>query len=165
MKKSLLKSKSNIDEKRHFFVPVDAFAQDGFSELLKILNPGLGTVVISEGLLNYFPTEQVSELWIKIKYFLDHFKYGVYLADTQTKAESFDHPLAKIIVSFIRQASKSPFYHHFSDAKELKNKLLNFGFSEIEIIMPKDKKESLHLPGTSSKDMVNIISARTTKIE
>jgi O-methyltransferase involved in polyketide biosynthesis len=160
MKKSLIIEKSKVDEKRHFFIPVDAFAKDGFAELKKTLDPNLGTAIISEGLLNYFSTEQVSELWIKIQDFLSHFSTGIYLADTQTRAESFDHPLAKMIVSLIRQASKSPFYHHYSGADELKTKLLDFGFSKVEIIMPKDKKESLHLPGTSQKDMVNIIFAQ-----
>ncbi len=68
----------------HRVAELDAFAASGagsLTELLASLDPGRGTAILTEGLLNYFPRGAVADLWGRIAAGLAEFPTGVYLSD------------------------------------------------------------------------------------
>ena len=53
----------------------------GFEDLFAGLDPDRGTAVVTEGLLNYFPTDRVEVLWTRVARELARFPSGLYLSD------------------------------------------------------------------------------------
>ena len=47
----------------------------------KHLRPDVGTAVVTEGLLNYFPRHQVLGMWVRFARFLKRFPRGMYTSD------------------------------------------------------------------------------------
>ena len=68
----------------HRVAEVDALRDDGprsLSALTETLDPARGLAIITEGLLNYFPTDDVRGMWRRFAGELERFAEGLYLSD------------------------------------------------------------------------------------
>lgn len=138
---------------------VDAFAiagPDSLPALAGELDPDQGTAIITEGLINYFPTSDVVSLWHTIATVLAPFPRGMYLTDIHLDLpqDAFARTAKSLISVFVR----GDVYLHFADEDDAARALHNAGFDAAE----------LHLPSSFGKrykvgvDRNHIVRASTT---
>lgn len=116
---------------------LDAFdpeSPDSLAAVASELDPDRGTAVITEGLINYFPTDGVLRLWSTVAATLQRFPHGLYLSDLH-----LDRPLdtltrtAKTAISaFVR----GDVYLHFADEDVAITALSDAGFEDAALLRP-----------------------------
>lgn len=119
----------------HRVVEVDAFAEAGPRSLAAVtgdLDPTKGTAVITEGLLNYFPTASVLGLWRRIGATLRHYPTGLYLADIGLRAAA-GHALLDGFIVLLEAVVGSRVSFHFADTTEVQERLGVAGFASGEL--------------------------------
>jgi O-methyltransferase involved in polyketide biosynthesis len=121
----------------HLVRVLDAFDADGpdsLATLARELDPDLGTAVITEGLINYFPTSDVVRLWGSIAANLRRFPRGLYLSDLHLdRDQDVTARTAKALISvFVR----GDVYPHFADEDEAVQTLRRARFDEAELLLP-----------------------------
>ena len=126
----------------------DAFGVEQFGDA------GAGTAFITEGLINYFPREQVVGIWGRIATALGRFPNGVYLSDLFLR-EGNDGLVEKAFGLALGGFVRGSIYFPFADETDAVEQLVAAGFTSAE----------LH-PGTETStdpgaERVHVIEART----
>lgn len=117
----------------HRVADLDALADRGpgsLAELAASLDPALGTAVVSEGLLNYFPRDEVEGIFARIAGALDRFPDGTYLADLILAEGNTGLPeraFALGLGAFVRGSVHLP----FADADDATAALSAAGFAKV----------------------------------
>jgi O-methyltransferase involved in polyketide biosynthesis len=118
----------------HYVRDLDVLEHGGPDSLEAVaagLNPGEGLAIVTEGLLNYLPSEAVADIWRRVAVVLGSFEQGIYLSDldlggVQTPAvRAFDLLLA----AFVR----GPVYVHFDNAAQAEAALQAAGFDAAQV--------------------------------
>jgi O-methyltransferase involved in polyketide biosynthesis len=141
---------------------IDAFdtaGPDSLKALADELDPDRGTAIITEGLINYFPTGDVVTLWGTIAETLHRFPHGLYLSDLH-----LDHATDKVtatakvlITAFVR----GNVYLHFTNEEDATLALRNAGFDEADLLLP----SSLDAEANAGHGIDrNVIVKATTKV-
>jgi O-methyltransferase involved in polyketide biosynthesis len=136
-RKRTLLERADLMTAGHRVRALDAFAADGPDSLATLadeLDPEQGTAVITEGLINYFPTDGVLTLWHTIAQTLQRFPHGLYVSDIH-----LDRPLDTLtrtgraaISAFVR----GDVYLHFADEDATVAALHDAGFEAAELLLP-----------------------------
>jgi O-methyltransferase involved in polyketide biosynthesis len=122
----------------HRVVDVDALATDGPLSLASVmagLDPTVGTAVITEGLLNYLPTDAVTGLWTQLATQLGRFPAGLYLSDLHLAGENHSPALtafSTLLGTFVR----GRIHFHFADTAAAKAALRAAGFRSATLHRP-----------------------------
>jgi O-methyltransferase involved in polyketide biosynthesis len=116
---------------------LDAFDADGPDSLTALageLDPNQGTAVITEGLINYFPTSDVLRLWGSIAENLHRFPRGLYLSDLHLDrgTDTTTRTAMTLISAFVR----GNVHLHFADEAEAIETLHRAGFDAAELLLP-----------------------------
>jgi O-methyltransferase involved in polyketide biosynthesis len=140
----------------HRVADLDALAERGpgsLAELVASLDAERGTAIVTEGLLNYFPRDEVEGIWARIAAALGSFPSGLYTADLLLQSDNsgpVERAFGAALGVFVRGAVHFP----FADEEDALDALEAAGFKEAR----------LH-PGTESGDdpgaeRVTVIEAR-----
>jgi hypothetical protein len=119
----------------HRVVVVDAFADGGprsLTALAEQLDDTRGTAVITEGLLNYFPTAQVRELWSRTAAFLHRYPSGLYLADIGLRSAA-GTPLVGAFLTLLQTAVGGRVSLHFDGVETATGELEAAGFATVDL--------------------------------
>jgi O-methyltransferase involved in polyketide biosynthesis len=142
---------------RHRVADLDALADEGpdsLAELAGGLDAGLGTAVVTEGLVNYFPREAVDGIWARIAAALRRFPSGIYLSDLHLEAENSDR-VARAWLAALGAFVRGRVHMPYRDEADALTALKAAGFEHAE----------LHRGGEAgtgtSADRVRVIRART----
>jgi O-methyltransferase involved in polyketide biosynthesis len=144
----------------HHVRVLDAFDPAGPHSLRVLageLDPDQGTAVITEGLINYFPTSDVLTLWESVAASLHRFPRGVYLSDIHLgqSADAVTATAKALITAFVR----GNVYLHFDDEQDATVALKKAGFDDAQLLRPSSfDGEASRKPGV---DRNLIIKART----
>jgi O-methyltransferase involved in polyketide biosynthesis len=116
---------------------IDAFrpaGPDSLQALAGELDPDQGTAVITEGLINYFPTADVLTLWETVADSLHRFPRGLYLSDIHLgeSADAVTATAKALITAFVR----GNVYLHFDGEQDAIVALRNAGFDDAELLRP-----------------------------
>ncbi len=150
---------------RHRVQACNILQQDGPESLQAVLgslDKQRKTVVISEGLVNYFPLPVIREVWSRLARELHEFPTGTYLTDLYP--DFADHPsyryvkFAQKLVGFFTRGEWP--LHYPSDAA-IQAGFGQDGFSKTEVHDPAAYYERLNLPRARSATLVRLIRART----
>ncbi len=148
----------------HRVVDFDALATSGPESLGAILgsfDPTVGTAVITEGLLNYLPTEAVTSLWTRLAAGLKVFPDGLYLSDLHLSGENKGAAAAgfvKALGAFVR----GRIHLHFADVATAETALLDAGFSTASLHSPSEPQFDLPPALRAGARVVRVVDARTT---
>lgn len=141
----------------HRVVDFDAFAASGagsLSELAAGLDPDRGLAIISEGLLNYFPRDDVIGLWERIHETLNGFSAGLYAADV-ILAEQAGGGVQRAVGAAIGTFVRGRVHYPFEDEADAAAVLRRIGYSGVTIHRGSE--------GGSARgaERVHVIEART----
>jgi O-methyltransferase involved in polyketide biosynthesis len=117
--------------------------------------------VVTEGLLNYFPTDRVELLWARIAGALGRFPAGLYLSDLHLAggAARVDRAFAAGLGAFVR----GRVHFHFDDAEQAEATLVRAGFSEARLHAPEEYDGVLPGMDAAGADRVRVVEARVVR--
>jgi O-methyltransferase involved in polyketide biosynthesis len=161
LKRRLLSS-AGLLGKNHHVVSVDALADAGPHSLTAVvddlLEPGRGTAIITEGLLNYLEADEVRRLWSRFAALLSRFPAGVYLSDLHVSDESNRRRAARLFRRLLELYSRGAVYLHFRDAVQASKALLDAGFAGATLHSPRSYEGTLAIPRLD-EELVRVIEA------
>lgn len=139
----------------HRVVELDALREGGPGSLAVLaasLDSGIGTAIVTEGLLNYFDRDTVAAMWRRFARTLRRFPHGRYLADlnvaphNRSVAQRLGAGLIEIVV-------RGRVHFHFTEGAEAETALRDTGFTHV----------GLHKPDTpdAGARLVHILDATT----
>lgn len=149
---------------RHRVADIDAFADAGPRSLAALtaeLDDTKGTAVITEGLLNYFPTSSVLDLWRRVAATLRRYPTGLYLADIGLRPAG-SHALVDGFVVLLKAFVRSRVSLHFSGPEEVKGKLAAAGFASAEVRRIADWPAAATWASDPSARLMHVLAATTT---
>lgn len=163
-KKKRLKKEKFYDD-RFRIVECNILRTDGelsIERLLKSLDKTQKTLVITEGLVNYFPLEVIEDFWTRLAYALEPFNEGHYLFEIWPKAH--DHPFAPLLFGtqkVIEFITRREVPLHYTSDRQIKSAIEGCGFSEVAVINP--DKESISAQQAKASGMTTPTLFRVVK--
>jgi O-methyltransferase involved in polyketide biosynthesis len=146
----------------HETCEVDALADDGPTSIAAIaagLDPSIGTAIITEGLLNYFPGAQAVKMWRRFGAALTRFPHGVYLADL-TLGEDSNGAFATVFRTLLGTFVRGSVHVDFADELAARRELEIARFTKIELRRPLDYTAEIGEVETAGAQRVRIVDAR-----
>jgi O-methyltransferase involved in polyketide biosynthesis len=137
----------------------DVFGPE-LDELFAGLDPERGVAVVTEGLLNYFPTEAVVSLWTRIASASARFPEGVYLSDLHLRPREgggVDRAFAALLGTVVRGSV----HFHFDDTTAAAAALEEAGFDSAVLHAPREYAGRLPGMTAAGAGRVRVVEART----
>lgn len=148
----------------HRICTLDVFAHDtpdSFESVVAAyLNTDEPTAIVSEGLVNYFPTAAVEALWQRVAGVLARFGSGHYLSDLHLRDETQAYWPTKLAQRVIEVVARGKVHLHFQDHRDASQALLRAGFSDSMLYRPQEHLERLGLDTRRGPGLVRIVHAR-----
>lgn len=147
---------------QHRVVELDAFADDepqSLAALAADLDPGRGTAIVTEGLINYFDTPAVIDMWARFARSLRCFAFGRYLSDIHLRADNNAAVVGAFTVvlsAFVR----GQVHVHFDTAEAAVEALHDAGFDEAELLRPVEHPEVIGANPNAAAKRVRVIDAK-----
>ncbi|MCP5161234.1 MAG: class I SAM-dependent methyltransferase [Hahellaceae bacterium] len=163
--KTRSQEKTPMLDTRWHIQPVNILREQGelsVEQLLAPLKPNQKTLIITEGLVNYFPLPIISEFWKRLSHSLRMFPEARYLLDIWPALEN--HPnywLTKISSQAIGLATRRKVPLHFSDDDSIRLGMLRSGFALAQIYHPDQEGRSLGLPRMRHASLFRLVQAET----
>ena len=149
------------ETEHHRTAEVDALADDGptsIGALCEALDPGRGTAIVTEGLINYFDRETVVAMWRRFARALAPFPSGRYLSDLVVREGNrgpFVTGFSWLLSAFVR----GRVYMHFDASHDADSALAECGF-DPQLLDPREFAEELPGLERAGAGRVRIIDAR-----
>lgn len=140
---------------------LDAQGPDSIQSVLNELDVTKKTVVISEGLVNYFSLPVIREVWSRLAKSLKPFPDAYYLTDLYPNLT--EHPsyrYVKIAQKLVGILTRGEWPLHYNSDAEIKAGFLQDGFNKVTVFNPSTFTEQLGLPETSRESLVRVVSAK-----
>jgi O-methyltransferase involved in polyketide biosynthesis len=127
----------------HLVVSIDALADDGEDSIAgvcaRLLDPEVGTAVITEGLIGYFDEPKVRGIWRRVAATLRTFPAGLYLADLFVPG-SHDRRAIGVFSSLLAWFARGSVHLHFAEKGEGVAAASEAGFARAAEIEPDDER-------------------------
>lgn len=149
------------DQKRHLVRELDALLEDGPGSLAAVageLDPQAGLAIITEGLLPYLPTDQVTTMWQRFATTLSAFAGGAYISDIHVGAS--EGPPEQAFRMLLSVFVRGRVYLHFDSTGEVAAALDAAGFAGAEVRPAIEVVRERRRDRTSR--LANILEASTT---
>ncbi|TVP54393.1 MAG: hypothetical protein EA349_11580 [Halomonadaceae bacterium] len=165
-KAQLLPALGLQQETRHRLLPVNIQRSEGPlspEALLADLDSQRPVLVITEGLLNYFPLSTVLSFMERLVKALSAFPEGRYLADIWPRLPQYPGATGrKAMVALIESVTRQKVPLHFNDARDMTSAVLGTGFNQIRVIDPDDFRFHKSVPVMRRPALFRILDARVT---
>lgn len=149
---------------RHQVRAVDILAERGnqsLASLLASLDRSQPVVVITEGLVNYFPLELIEGFWSRLATGLSDFPEATYL--TELYPDLSEHPRYRQLrwgVELIGRLTRGSYPLHYRDHAEIVTGFQRCGFARVQVLDPSADAGSLGLPAARLPGLVRVIQAQ-----
>lgn len=146
--------------RHHRVVEIDAMADAGprsIAGIAETLDPGRGTAIITEGLLNYFPVDAVIGMWGRFAAALARFPRGRYLADLHLGDDA--RPLERVAARLLGAFVRGRIHFHFHHAGDAAAALRAAGFDDARLRGPEDHQDLTGPVDVASARFVRIVDA------
>ncbi|MFK5924414.1 MAG: class I SAM-dependent methyltransferase, partial [Verrucomicrobiota bacterium] len=160
-KQQLLNDLGDMDS-RHKVVPCNIFQEKGDLSLTSILNKEFTTtkplLVITEGLVNYFPTPTIEPFWQRLAQQLQEFSTGIYLTDIISDDPSNKStPWLKMGIGILAAVARGKTALHYRGDKDLQSAFLRQGFTDCKIHNPNEFYDILSIPVSRTDPTIRIV--------
>ncbi|HUP92340.1 MAG TPA: class I SAM-dependent methyltransferase [Solimonas sp.] len=161
--KRRLLAAAGLETPNHRVVELDVLKDDGAESLAAVagtLDPGVGTAIITEGLMNYLAPEDAQAVWRRIAGTLRRFPRGTYLADVYPRRQTHGMAMTAfgaVLSAFVRGRMHS----HFQTPEEAVAAMRTAGFDNARVIETRDIPETRELASTPGAERVRVLEALT----
>lgn len=149
---------------RHGVRSCNILAEQGdesLTTLLAQLDPQKKTVVLSEGLVNYFELVTIRQVWARLVAALQPFPAGYYLTDLYP--DLIEHPnykYVKLTSKLVGRLTGGDWPLHYRNDQAIQEGFLQDGFSDVKVEDPANYYQQLGLPKLKQATLVRIIQAK-----
>lgn len=163
-KRHLLDKLGNLDD-QHQVVEINIFSteEDGPDAIIRRhFDTTQPLLVITEGLVNYFPLAAVDAFWQQLGQAMRLFPRAIYLTDNYPLLN--DSPLRgtmKTLSRLLGAVSQSNVNFHFGSDAETREHFSGLGFGKVVVHDPRDYYLRLPIPRSRGIPLVRVIEART----
>lgn len=140
---------------------LEAQGPESIQAILSSLDKSKKTVIISEGLVNYFELATIKGVWSRIANELKIFEVGYYLTDLYPDSKS--HPSYKHIKKaqkIVEVLTRGEWPLHYENDQQIVQGFKEDGFVEVKVIDPVPVYKFLNLPLPKSPSVVRLIQAK-----
>lgn len=160
--KQRLLAKHGLLSERHRAVGINILEQNTADALpvvfAKELDPTRKTLVITEGLINYFDLATISIFWKNLAAALKQFPAGGYVTDLYPNFTW--HPVTKWVNTFVHGlsfATQSRVTLHFKSQQQIETSFKQLGFAQTQVHIPEAYYDNLPIPTQRSASLVRVI--------
>ena len=146
----------------HQVVDLDILQLDGPLSVSHIfaerLDPQRPTLVITEGLVNYFELAVITGFWQRLAQALSLFPKAAYVTDLYPNLSW--HPIVKLSHVFKRGlalATRSTVSLHFDDHDAIERGLMDCGFESVKVHIPEAYYDVLPIPSSRVASLVRVV--------
>lgn len=162
--KSRLLAHAGLATTQHRLVDLDALADSGPRSLARLadtLDPTRGVAIVTEGLINYFPTDAVLGMWGRFAATLQRFPSGLYLSDLHTAGDNRGLGVSAFM-SLLSTFVRGRVHLHFESARTAEDALRAAGFDQAAVETPDAVAAADGGIDRRGASMVRVVCARTT---
>ena len=141
----------------HHVVDVNALDDSIFERVVPLLDDAAPTVLVTEGLIQYFPRHQVDAMWQRWARLLARYPRGTYLSDIHYNDAKIRGRVARSIRRTIKLVARGDTHIHFACAEDLLAGARDAGFMCAAAHNPSDMAAELSLP--TGPNWVTILEA------
>lgn len=165
-KQTLLGTLGLEDDPRYALRPVNIKRTDGPLSpegLLADLDPARPVLILTEGLLNYFPMATVLDFMSRLARCLNTFPQGRYIAELWPRLPDYPGIRARqAMVRLIESVTRQEVPLHFTDEEDIARALYQAGFTEAQVLNP-DRVDFLQpVPGMRAPALFRVLDGRVT---
>lgn len=154
---------------QHRVIDIDILARDSENSLEAVfareLDPARKTLVITEGLVNYFDYTTITGFWSRLSRALKVFPAGLYLTDLYPNFQW--HRSARIANTFksvLAVATRSSVTLHFGNEAAIVAGFTDAGFASSHVHLPESYYGVLDIPVMRTPSLVRVIENRTAAL-
>jgi O-methyltransferase involved in polyketide biosynthesis len=150
----------------HVVVAGNALATGGSGSLPEIFREHVDlsapAAIVSEGLVNYFPIEDLRIIWGGFREALELCPHGIYLSDItfDLRRDRYARVIG-VLKAVLELAVRGRTHLHFADARECVAELAAVGFRESAVFDPREFEDALGLPASEGEALVRVLRAET----
>ena len=147
----------------HITQPCNILDESSFQSietLLAGLDKSKKTLIITEGLVNYFDLETIRKVWSRMAVAMKGFPQARYITEVYPKLEQ--HPsyryvkVAQKVVGFFTQGE---YPLHYNSNEAMQQGFLEDGFASVSVTAPEDYYDKLDMPTSSRQSLVRLVVA------
>jgi|TARA_R110001583_G_scaffold68008_1_gene194009 O-methyltransferase involved in polyketide biosynthesis len=147
----------------HFTQPCNILDESGplsIEMLLGSLDTTKKTLIITEGLVNYFDLPTIRKTWARMAVALKPFPQARYITEVYPKLEQ--HPsykyvkVAQKVVGFFTQGE---YPLHYNSNEAMQQGFLDDGFAQVSVTAPEDYYDKLNMVTSSRQSLVRLVVA------
>ncbi|UVE18464.1 class I SAM-dependent methyltransferase [Pseudomonas sp. LS44] len=160
-KRLLLHGEGWLDA-RHRVRDVDILAEQGelsLAALFAELDPREPVLVITEGLVNYFPLAPLEGFWTRLAEQLARFPQATYL--TELYPDLREHPRYRQLrwgIDVVGRLTRGGYWLHYRDAAAISAAFQRCGFAQVAVLDP--DQVDVELPSLPIPSMLRVIEAQ-----
>lgn len=156
----------------HQVVGCDVFesgAPHGLDYIMtEVLDPSRPTIIITEGLVNYFRLEDIRKVWSRLSQLGQGFPKAWYITDLVPKSRQLWMPLVQMGAGALSLATRAHVNFHFTGKAQIEQGFKACGFSQVTVHHPEQFRELLAIPVATQthkgrqrgKSMVRVVECR-----
>lgn len=139
---------------------LDESGSHSIEALLGSLDKTKKTLIITEGLVNYFDLPTIRKVWARMAVALKQFPQARYVTEVYPKLEQ--HPsykyvkVAQKVVGFFTQGE---YPLHYDSNKAMQQGFLEDGFAQVAVTAPENYYDKLDMPTSSRQSLVRLVVA------
>lgn len=159
LKKGLING--SLDDTHHRVLPLNLLLTHGpgsLKDLVSRMDTAAGTVIVTEGLLNYFDERNVRSMWRVISHSLGSFSYGAYISDIHLSQHS-DWVIVRSFRWLLSIFVRGSVHLLFPDRLAAEWALIDTGFLSAIVHRPQDWADEVEACGFPGARLVHIITA------
>jgi O-methyltransferase involved in polyketide biosynthesis len=144
---------------RHRVEAADVMTGVQLSRVFATLDRGQGVAVVTEGLLSYFATADVVELWRRVAHELHRFPHGRYLSDLHVTSEAGQ--VDRAFTWALGAAVRGRVHLHFDDTQDARAALLAADFGRARLWAPAElvgELPDMDAPGAARVRVVEAVT-------
>ncbi|MEE2729505.1 MAG: class I SAM-dependent methyltransferase [Pseudomonadota bacterium] len=146
---------------QHQVIACDVFAQGrplGLDYIFtEVLDPQRPTLIITEGLVNYFSLQDISQVWTQLASLGQVFPKAWYLTDLVPKPDYSGKTLVHAATKMLSLATRASVNLHFNGPADIKQGMLQCGFNDVTVYQPEQFRDQLPIPLPPAKSRINSI--------
>ena len=127
----------------------------------EVLDPARPTIIITEGLVNYFDLKTIAGFWRRLAQLGQGFPSAWYLTDLATELSGpVQRPLIAAARKVLGVATKASVSLHFRNSQDAADHFREYGFSEVQVHKPEQFYEALALPVSPRGSYIRVVEAK-----
>lgn len=160
-KTELLRSVQSVSQ-QHYVRPCNILEPSGALSLEALIknefDPATPLIVISEGLVNYFPSDIISPFWSRLSVALKPFKHGCYLTDMVSDDKQHNNNLwLSLGMQLLSVAARGKTALHFNGDEGVKAGLQALGFKQVFVHNPVNYYSQLSIPVSKAAPSIRVV--------